>query len=162
MKYELKKNKQLSGKKASVYTIYIHEENKTLLDIFVEENKNLHLSELKDIFLRLKEIGHKKGAREQFFKLKEGKPGDFVCALYDNPDKKLRLYCIRLGSVLLIAGGGGPKSKKIRALQQDEKLTKENNLIRILSEEIYKRTIEGNIKITDDGMDFEGDLEFEF
>ncbi|MFZ4400177.1 MAG: hypothetical protein ACOYO1_09095 [Bacteroidales bacterium] len=162
MKYELKKNKQLSGNKASIYTIYIHEENKTLLDIFIEENKILHISELNDIILRLNVIGKKTGAREQFFKLKEGKPGDLVCALYDNPDSKLRLYCIRFGSLLIIAGGGGPKSKKIRALQDDEKLTQENKIIRNLSEEIYKRTKEGNIKIINDGMDFEGDLDFEF
>jgi len=162
MKYKLKKETQLSGNKASIYTIYVCEDNKTLLEKFIEENKNLHLSELNDIILRLKVIGTKTNAREQFFKLKEGKPGDGVCALYDEPNSNLRLYCIRYGSILLIVGGGGPKSKKIRALQEDKKLTYENKILKEISEEIRKRTKEGTIKFTNNGKDFEGDLEFEF
>jgi len=57
--------------------------------------------------LRLKIIGNETGARESFFKTKEGIPGDGVCTLYDTPDKKLRLYCIRYGKQLIIIGAGG-------------------------------------------------------
>lgn len=42
----------------------------------------------------------KTGAAEHFFKLNEGKPGDGVCALFDSPDKKLRIYCIDLLTLL--------------------------------------------------------------
>ncbi len=35
----------------------------------------------------------------------------------------LRLYCIRLGSAVVILGGGGHKPKTIRTLQDDTKLT---------------------------------------
>lgn len=109
---------------------------------------------------RLKTIGHRTGAREQFFKLKEGKPGDGVCALYDKPKKNLRLYCIRYGSLLLIVGGGGLKKKSIRTLQEDEKLKKENKFLKKVSKDIQKRMKEGDIRLSDDYMDFDGDLKF--
>ena len=59
--------------------------------MFIEENKNSFKSELIDIFIRLKVIGNKTGAREQFFKQYEGNLGDGVCALYDEPEKHLRI-----------------------------------------------------------------------
>ena len=160
MDYKLVKLKNFSGEEASVYSIYIEDEGKTLFDLFIEENINLHISELKDVISRLKTIGHKTGAREQFFKLKEGKPGDGVCALYDKHRKNLRLYCIRYGSLLLIVGGGGLKKKNIRALQEDGKLNKENKFLKRVSEDIQKRMKEGDIRLTDDYMDFDGNLIF--
>ncbi|MGB5989271.1 MAG: hypothetical protein WBG43_05990 [Marinifilaceae bacterium] len=160
MKYELRKLDNLSGSKASVYSPFIEEEGKTLFDIFLEENISSFKSELNDIYSRIHTIGHKVGAREQFFKLKEGKPGDGVCALYDNPDKNLRLYCIRYGLSLVILGGGGYKSKDIRKLQEDPKLKKENYLLKEISESIKEKSKFGEIKFVSDGMDFEGDLTF--
>ena len=87
-------------------------------------------------------------------------PGDGVCALYDDPDKNLRLYCIRYGSLIVILGGGGHKPKNIKALQEDEKLTKENNLLKAISQEISSRIKDREISYTNDHMDFEGDLIF--
>lgn len=158
MSFKLVKLEQLSGNKASVYSIYFIEEKKTSFEIFLNENKSLFLNELNDILFRLKTIGHKTGARIQFFKPYEGKPGDLVCALYDDLDKKLRLYCIRYGSLLLIVGGGGPK--KVPKLQDDKKLTKENYFLRELSDLIKERMDNGEIQLSDDNMHFEGNLEF--
>lgn len=149
------------GNKASVYSVYLLEERKTVYEKFQLENLPTFKSEIVDIVKRIHVIGKKTGARESFFKPKEGKPGDGVCALYDRPDSKLRLYCIRFGSVLLIVGGGGEKPKRMRALQESEKLTEENYLLRELSAEIIRRQKDGNIKITANGMELEGDLEFE-
>lgn len=87
-------------------------------------------------------------------------PGDGVCALHDMPNSNLRLCCIRYGNSLIILGGGGPKSKQIRALQENNKLTKENYLLRRLSIEITNRTTEGEISFTNEGMDLEGNLNF--
>ena len=112
---------QLSGRQASIYSLYMEEEQQTLLDRFIKENKNSFISELKDIVSRLNTMANKEGAREQYFKIKEGKPGDLVCALHDRPKSNLRLYCIRFGSSLIILGGGGHKPKTIRALQDDPK-----------------------------------------
>lgn len=159
MKYKLVEIAELSGNKATIYTVIDCNDNKTLFDYFLEENGDLHLSEIKDIIVRLKVIGEKTGAREQFFKLNEGSPGDGVCALYDLPNYKLRLYCIRYGTQIIILGGGGPK--KVQKLQQDEKLTKESYFLRELSIKITERLRDKDINYNYSGDKFEGDLEFE-
>lgn len=128
----------------------------SLFDIFINENKTLYLSEIRSIFSRLKIIGNDTGARESFFKTKEGVPGDGVCALYDSPGKKLRLYCIRYGEELIIIGGGG--SKNVKALQDDKKLKEENYFLRWLSKKITEYIRNNDISFSNDFMDFEGDL----
>ena len=163
MKYNLVKLSGFSGKKASAYTVLPENETgkleESLFDIFIKENKNTFISEIKDIFVRLKIIGNDTGARESFFKLKEGNPGDGVCALYDSPDKKLRLYCIRYGTELIVIGGGGPK--KTKALQDDSKLKDENYFLRRLSERITKCMQDGDLSFSCDYMNFEGNLTLE-
>jgi hypothetical protein len=161
MKCKLVKLYRFSGNKASVYSIILNDEKETLLDKFILENRNTFLSEIKDILMRLRTIGQKTGARIDYFKLFEGNPGDGVCALYDDVDSKLRLYCIRYGSQLIIAGNGGPKPKTIHALQEDGKLTDENYFLRWLSGEITTRIKEKEICYINDFLDFSGDLEFQ-
>jgi len=100
------------------------------------------------------------GAREQFFKLHEGKPGDLVCAIYDVPDSKLRLYCIRYGMDLVVLGGGGEKPKDIRAYQEDENLNQQAEIIKTISDAIYEKQRDGDIRFTNLGKDFEGELKF--
>lgn len=160
MKYKLVRISKFSGNEASIYTLLIENEQgkfqNSLFDIFIDENKTLYLSEIKNIFSRLRTIGNDTGARESFFKTKEGNPGDGVCALYDSPSKKLRLYCIRYGLELVILGGGGPKN--VRALQDDKKLEKENYFLRWLSSKITGCRKNGDLSFTTDFMDFEGDL----
>ena len=101
----------------------------TLFDHFVNENITDYRKEIRFIANRLQEIGNTTGAREKFFKHNEGKPGDGVCALYDDPDSNLRLYCIRYGNIAVILGGGGPKPDDVKAWQDDEKLTLEAETI---------------------------------
>ncbi|RLD57793.1 MAG: hypothetical protein DRJ01_13460 [Bacteroidetes bacterium] len=160
MKYKLVKISKFSGNEASVYTLLIENEQgkfeESLFDIFINENKTLYLSEIKNIFSRLKTIGNDTGARESFFKTNEGVPGDGVCALYDSPSKKLRLYCIRYGKELIVLGGGGPKN--VKALQDDKKLKKENYFLRWLSKKITECIRNNDILFSNDFMDFEGDL----
>lgn len=160
MKFKIVKLNHFSGKKAGVYTIVLNDEEETLLNKFVRENDTSFKSETKDIIKRLYSIGHTTGARSQFFKEWEGKPGDGVCALYDNPNSNLRLYCICYGTQIIIAGSGGHKPKTIRALQEDAKLTKENTLIKEISQQITQRIKDRDIRFTADYMDFTGDLSF--
>lgn len=86
-------------------------------------------------------------------------PGDGVVALYDNPDKKLRLYAIRYGNDILILGSGGPKN--VKALQDDEKLKKENYLLRAVSARIAEKIKDREIKFSANNLELEGELEFE-
>ena len=160
MRYKLVKLNQLRGTKASIYSVYLEDEKKTLIDFFLEENLISFKSELKDIVSRLRVIGHKTGARENFFKLNEGNPGDGVCALYDMPGSNLRLYCIRYGTLIIVVGGGGCKPKSIRGLQQDPKLKEENYFLRELSKAIKTKMDDDEIEFSSDFMDFEGDLTF--
>jgi hypothetical protein len=161
MRYKLVKFDQLSGDAASIYSVALNDEAETLLDKFIKENIFSFKNETKELIKRLKTIGNESGARPQFFKLKEGAPGDGVCALYDNPNSNLRLYCIHYGNELIIVGGGGHKPKTIRALQENEKLKSENYFLKWLSKEITIRIKEKTIQFTNDHFDFEGDLEFE-
>lgn len=156
--YKLVKEKKLSGNKTSIYSVFLLDEEKTMLDRFINENKFSFKSELKDIINRIKIIGHKTGAREQFFKLNEGEPGDGVCALYDHPGKNLRLYCIRYGKTLIILGGGGEKTTQ--TLQEDSKLKEENYFLRQIAKDIRKRMQEDEIEFSEDYTDLLGNLDF--
>jgi putative component of toxin-antitoxin plasmid stabilization module len=156
MRIQLVKIKQLSGNHASIYSVIYENEETSLFEKFLYENIISFKSELDSILLRLKMIGTQTGAREQFFKMDEGNPGDGVCALYDDPGKKLRLYCVRYGTTLVIVGSGGHKPKTIRALQQDPKLKKENMTMRKISNLIKEKQEEGIISFSQDFYDFNG------
>ncbi len=145
MKFEIVELEDLSGNCASIYSVIVNDENETLFDKFLKENESIFFDEINSIFDTLSQIAHYHGARRQYFKENEGKLGDLVCAIYDTPDSNLRLYCIRFGTTVIVLGGGGYKSKKIRALQEDPKLTQENYLIKKLSELIYQKMKEKEI-----------------
>ena len=157
MKFELIELENLSGPKTTFYSVLIDDDSETLFEKFYEENKDIFREELKSIVKTLDIIALDNGARRTYFKENEGKLGDLVCALYDTPKSNLRLYCIRLGNTVIILGSGGQKSKSIRALQEDEKLTKENYLMRTLSDLLYKKIKEGEIYWQDE-MTLAGNL----
>ncbi len=162
MKFEIIKIPHLSGNKASLYTIRVEtdDKNETLLERFLQENAPLFEAELDDILQRLHTIGHKRGAQEHFFKLHEGKLGDGICALFDEPDKNLRLYCIRTGKVNVILGSGGVKPKTIRSFQENSKLNIENTFLRAVSKLLYRRLKNKEIRYARNEMDLLGDLTF--
>ena len=156
MKCKLVKILDLCGKAASIYSVILDGEIQTLFEKFLQENKTSYISELNNILIRLQTIGHKTGAREVFFKIHEGSLGDGVSALYDEPGKMLRLYCIRYGTQIVILGGGGPKT--VKKLQEDNKLLKENQFLRRLSVQITSHLRESTIKFGNDYLDFTGNL----
>lgn len=145
MKFEIVELDNLSGLEATIYSVIIDDDSETLFDKFLNENKTTFKEELVTIIAILDEIAQRNGARRSYFKENEGKLGDLVCALYDTPLSNLRLYCIRFGTTVIILGGGGYKPKNIRALQEDDKLTKENYLLRQISALIYQKMKEGEI-----------------
>lgn len=159
--YKLVKLNKLSGDCCSIYSIIeLEDDSKTLLDLFIDENVNSFKSETKELISRLYTIGHKTGARSQYFKEHEGYPGDGVCALYDMEESNLRLYCIRYGTQLVIVGGGGHKSKTTRTLQENEKLKRENYFLREVSAKISERVKKREIWFSEDDLDFMGNLLF--
>lgn len=165
MNFEIVELDDLTGSEATIYSIIPEGETETLFEKFVSEYLQFYQTEIMDMITRIKQMGQTTGARHSFFKHDEGKPGDGVCALFDLPEKGLRLYCIRYGTVAFILGGGGPKPKSITAWQDDPKLTLEaekmiayadniNN--RIKSKDLYwskYSTLEGNLKNYDNDED---------
>lgn len=160
MNFKLVRISELSGEEASVYTLLVDGEAQTRFEGFLTDNMDIHTQEIDNIVERLVTIGHDMGARESFFKQNEGKPGDLVCALYDDPDAKLRLYCIRFGKTAVILGGGGPKSKKIRAYQEDPNLERFAKEMITVSKRIHDRMVDREIRWSWNMLDLEGDLDF--
>lgn len=159
MKIELVKSPLLSGSYATIYNVLIDDEL-TLFDRFVAENIQENRTELKSILDKLQMVGHETGARVSYFKEHEGSLADGVCAMFDLPDKKLRLYCIRYGTEIIILGGGG--FKDVRAWQDDPKLSLEASLIIKIAKRINKAIIKDkDIEFSDNRMEFEGDLFYE-
>jgi len=161
MKFKIVKLINYSGVRASVYSVIIDDDSETLFDRFTKEYVGLYKDELSDIAKRIRSMATETGARKDFFKENEGVPGDGVCALYDEPDKKMRLYCIRYGTEIVILGGGGEKPKNIRALQESEKLKKENYLIREISKAISKRIRNKEIWFSWEDNEIIGNLELD-
>lgn len=149
--------KILSGSCANFYTVKIDGDSLTLFEKFISENKSKYNNELNNIRDRLKVMSDRTGARETFFKINEGVPGDGVCALYDDPEKKLRLYCVRYGTVVVILGSGGEKPKNIKALQESKKLTKENELVKRISKGVTNAFKEKYLRWSLDKTDIECD-----
>ena len=117
MKFQIVKLDKLCGHRTTVYSVILNDEEHTLFERFLIENKVHYTTELTDLLYQITTISSKTGIRENFFDKPEGKMGQDIWALCDKPQKKLRLYCMQLGHVVIILGGGGPKSKTIRALQ---------------------------------------------
>lgn len=149
MKFEIVEVDELSGPAAKIYSVVLEGEDGTLFDNFLQQYSETHPSEVVEIVDRLRVIGKREGARERYFKLNEGKPGDGVCALYDIPGRKLRLYCIRFGCVAIVLGSGG--AKNVRAYQKDTILNRQAEIMKYVSQEIMKAQREKDIKLTANG-----------
>lgn len=158
MNYEIVELQPFSGSAAKVYSLIPIGDEDTLFEQFVDEYKVEFRNEVKDIIKTIYQIGHTTGARSSFFKEHEGKHGDFVCALFDVPEKNLRLYCIRFGMVAVILGGGGEKAKGVRAWQDDEKLSKEANRMIEYAKDIMQRLDNGDLYWSKDRTALEGNL----
>lgn len=159
MKFRLVKLAKLSGAKTKIYSVIVEGDSLSLFERFLEENNESHHKELLEILTRIRSISQKEGAKEYFFKRGEGRLGDGVEALYDTTGRRLRLYCIRYGSVLLVLGGGG--AKNVRALQDDDKLKSENYLLREISKRLILAMKEGDLKWDEMEEDFVGEMEYE-
>jgi len=159
VKFEIVKLHRLCGKRATVYSVILNDEEQTLFERFLVENRNDHLAELTDLRNQIKVISTLTGIRDNFFDKPEGKFGQDIWALYDKPRKRLRLYCMQLGHVVIILGGGGPKTT--RTLQEDPKLKHENYLMRMVSDALTLRIKEKDVAWSVDGTELLGNLLFD-
>lgn len=158
MTYQLVELEELTGRKATIYSVLEEDEEDTVFEKFIIQYESNYQDEVDNILESLANIGQQFGARKQFFKTEEGKLGDLVCALFDNPDKHLRLYCVRFGATAIIIGGGGPKNT--RTWQEDPNLSREAERMIQVSADIYQRIKDREIRWSPDGRELMGDLTF--
>lgn len=154
-KFKLIKLEDLCGKRATVYSVVVNDEEQTLFDRFINENFPKYQKELTDISDQIDAMATVHGLRDNFFKKREGRPGDGVEALFS---KQLRLYCMRFGHVILILGGGGPKNT--RTWEEDAKLDEENRLLQKFSSLLTEKMRNKETKWSLDATELIGDLEF--
>jgi hypothetical protein len=155
MKFEIVKLEGLSGRKASIYSAILADNEQTLFDDFLLENRTEHREELQYIRSQIQTIAHSTGAIETFFTKYEGiKVGEEVYALYR---KNLRLYCFRLGKSIILLGGGG--WKEVAKWQNDSKLSQEVNYVRFIAKSIDERIKDRDIWWN--GIELEGDFIFD-
>lgn len=158
MIFELVEQSDISGSKTRIYSILIHDESSpshelsTLYEQFIFQHVNEYEEDVWDIEGRLYAIGNLTGLRDNFYKPYEGIPGDGICVLFDKPNKNLRLYFIGYGKVAIVLGGGGPKSKDLRAFQESDELTNANYLLRKIAAVLNEAIKNGRLKLTENGF----------
>lgn len=160
MAFSLVEIPELSGSACKIYSVAEDGAEDTLFDFFLDEMSGRFQQAVDEIWDKLLFIGKEGGARVQFFKENEGKPGDGVVALLNAPAFPIRLYGIRYGSILLILGCGGYKGPTVRTWQGDATLTKAATQMIRLSELITQRIKDKSIQIEEDGTII-GELSFE-
>ncbi|MBK7940656.1 MAG: hypothetical protein IPJ87_02055 [Flavobacteriales bacterium] len=156
MNYRVVKYVQLSGRRATIYTLVKEGENVTLFDAFLKECNTHHPDETANLVAKLRAMGQQTGLNAHLFRVNEGLPGDLVVAVSDDPDHKLRAYGIRYGATILLLGGGGPKT--VRAWQDDPKLRAAAEEMIAISEAMKQKMTERELTWTADELEWIGDF----
>jgi len=154
--YRLVEYDKMSGDACTYYTLMDESTGVMLLEEFFVNNAKHHRKEVTEIRDRLVSMGKEFGAEDYYFKTKEGKSGDLVCALYDREKSHLRLYCVRFGTCLVVLGDGGHKPKGIKAYQEKADLDRAADVMKQWSEQFYRKQRDGELKIVDGGYCIEG------
>ena len=159
MNYELIEL-QLSGQACKFYTIIEEGHEISVFENFLTSNQLSNKEEAKEIVTRIKAMANSIGAKRNFFKEFEGNFGDKVCALFDMPEQKMRLYCIRYSNDIVILGGGGPKLAGVKAYQAVENLDSNAQIMKDVAFDIEEKLHLGKIKFSTDRKSLIGDFKF--
>lgn len=147
MKFEIVNIEEFSGEMAQIYSVMFENDDMTLMDHFFEDNA-IYEEELKEMAKKLISMGKSTGCRIQFFKENEGAPGDGLVAFWY---KRMRMYCLRIGSACIILCDGGYKPPEISAYQEDALLNSKAQQMRKIAARINKAIIERDIRLENDG-----------
>lgn len=160
MKIKIVEIPELSGLACKIYSIAYDGSEDTLFDIFQDSMDKDYADEVDLIWYALEFMGKEGGARIQFFREDEGKPGDGIVALLKKKKYPLRLYCIKSGNCTLILGRGGYKPPSIRTWQDDPHLSECVQELMWISSLMTEKVKNKEIRYGNDGS-LIGDLEFE-
>lgn len=159
MKNKLVRLSHLSGDAASIYSIYYSDKEEVLFERFIRENMAHNPEETMNIVRRLRSIGKSGGVQDIYLKQDEGLEwDDGVCALFDVPEKNLRLYCIQVSEKILVVGNGGCKSKDIRKWQEDRQLSSAVHEMMHFSRIVHVKLEHGSLYLSEDGLKLEGNM----
>lgn len=159
MNYRIVKYVQLSGRRATVYTLVRTDGTASLFDTLLKECATQYPDETKNLVAKVRAMGQQTGLRKDLFRLDEGLPGDLVVAVSDDVTATLRAYGIRYGNSILLLGAGGPKF--VRAWQDDPKLKQAAEEMIAISKAMMEKTQNREITWTPDEMEWTGDLTIE-
>ena len=159
MNYRVVKYEELSGRRATVYTLVKDDGTPSLFDTFLNECATTHPNETRNLLAKLRTMGQQTGLRTDLFRLGEGLPGDLVVAVSDDVTSTLRAYGIRYGNSILLLGAGGPKF--VRAWQDDPKLKQAAEEMIAISKALKEKMQNREIAWTADEMEWTGDLTIE-
>jgi hypothetical protein len=137
-----------TGKRSTIYTIKIDGEELSELDKFLtnpEVNKEESKVPLRRITSDLIEEIPNRGAREYYFEY-ESSSTNAVCKLKHT---QLRLYCLRFGKLMVIAGNGGVKPSNVRKTQDSKELQEIVNKLIYIEQRILEAQKNGNFQILD-------------
>lgn len=161
MSFRLVEIPELSGPACKIYSIAYDGGAETSFDDFQERmEEDGFVDEVDQIWYSLRFMGEEGGARIQFFREDEGRPGDGIVALLKKRRFAIRLYCIRYGNGPLVLGDGGYKPPAARAWQDVPHLSACVKELMRISDLITVRIKNKEIKFSPDGS-FAGDLEFD-
>lgn len=160
MRYKIVEITELSGPACKIYSVIVGDGEKTLFDIFQDRMDVDYPDAVDEIWYSLRFMGEEGGARIQFFREDEGRPGDGIVAMLKKKRFALRVYCIRYGTITLIVGDGGFKPPSARAWQDDPHLTACVKQLMSISGKITEKIKDKEIWFSPDGS-LLGNLEFE-
>ncbi|MBK8228423.1 MAG: hypothetical protein IPK70_14775 [Flavobacteriales bacterium] len=159
MNYRIVKYVQLSGRRATVYTLVRTDGSASLFDTLLKECATQYPKETENLVAKLRTMGQQTGLRTDLFRIGEGLPGDLVVAVSDDVTATLRAYGIRYGNSILLLGAGGPKL--VRAWQDDPKLKQAAEEMIAISKAMKEKMQNREIGWTSDEMEWTGDLTLE-
>ena len=160
MRYKIVEITELSGPACKIYSVVCGDGVDTLFDNFQDRLDEDYSEAVDEIWYSLRFMGEEGGARIQFFREDEGRPGDGIVAMLKKKRFALRVYCIRYGTNTLIVGDGGYKPPSVRAWQDDRHLAACVKRMMLISELITERIRDKEIWFSPDGS-LLGNLEFE-
>ena len=161
MSFKLIEIPALSGPACKIYSIAYDGSSETSFDGFQDRmDEEGFADEVDQIWYSLRFMGEEGGARIQFFREDEGRPGDGVVALLKKKRFALRLYCIRYGNGPLVLGDGGYKPPSAQTWQDVPYLSACVEELMRISILITRRIKDKEIKLAPDGT-LTGDLEFD-
>jgi hypothetical protein len=143
--------RMMQGKRGVLMTLREENSLQSETDSFFADVMQSHPEEATLLALKLEKMARHNGFQDQFFKMGEGSRMDNVCALSEG---KLRLYCLRYGNILLIMGGGGVKTT--RTYEDDASLHSKVKTLQKMSKALDRMIRDGEVKLMEYGMSFDG------